>query len=228
MRFKEINITKFYSLSLIYTAILLSIVGFGNYYTWTHGVVQNISLIFVLVWMALYVPLLVSHKYDNWKIKEFGFIVNYKVLLFLIFFLIILFSNKDIPLVIKWKSLFVEVFARTGEEIFFRGFLYTLFLKMFNSQKRPWIWAVVLSSVLFAMVHTQTLLPEYNSNMFDIFTIGISLALLRKWTGSILPAMLIHILIKSFNILGCILGIVFYFIFVLIAYLKKEEVFQFK
>lgn len=78
------------------------------------------------------------------------------------------------------------------------------------------------------MVHTQTLLPEYNSNMFDIFTIGIFLALLRKWTGSILPAVLIHILITSFNILGCILGIIFYFIFILVAYLKKERVFEFK
>ena len=64
--------------------------------------------------------------------------------------------------------------------------------------------------------------------MLDIFTTGILLALLRKWTESILPCMLIHILVKSLGVLGPILGSVLYFMFVLVAYLKKEKVFQFK
>ncbi len=227
MKLKRLNITRFYRLSLIYTFTLLLIVGIGNYYTWIDGIVTSINLLFVLGWLALYFPLFISYKYDHWEIKEFGFIVNYKTVLFLIVFLILLFSNNGIPLTINWKSLFLETFSRTGEELFFRGFLYVLFLKIFNNQNKPWIWAVVLSSLLFSMVHTQTLLPEYNSTMFDIFTIGIVLALLRKWSGSILPCILIHILIKSFNILGCILGIIFYFMFVLVAHFKKEKVFQF-
>lgn len=228
MKFKELNITRFYRLSLIYTFLLLLVVGIGNYHTWSGGVVTNINLIFVLGWLALYFPLFISYKYDHWEIKEFGFIINYKIILFLVGFLILLFSNNGIPLMINWKSLFLETFSRAGEELFFRGFLYALFLKIFNNQKKPWIWAVFLSSLLFAMVHTQTLLPEYSTGMFDIFVIGVFLAFLRKWTGSILPSILIHIIIKSFNVLGCIVGIIFYFIFVLVAYLKKERVFEFK
>ncbi|WP_408608756.1 hypothetical protein [Alkaliphilus serpentinus] len=77
------------------------------------------------------------------------------------------------------------------------------------------------------MVHTQTLLPEYSSNMFDIFMIAVVLALLRKGTESILPCILIHILVKSFDVLSCILGIVLCFLFVLAAYFKKEKVFKF-
>lgn len=228
MKFKELNITRFYRLSLIYTFTLLLIVGIGNYYTWSDGAVESINLLFLLGWIALYVPCFISHKYDHWEIKEFGFIVNYKTLLFLTIFLIILFSNKGMPLVRNSKSVFLEIFSRAGEELFFRGFLYALFLKIFKNQKKPWIWAVILSSILFATVHTQTLLHEYSSNMFDIFMIGFFLALLRKCTESILPCMLIHILIKSFDVLSCILGIVLYFVFVLIAYLKKEKVLQFK
>lgn len=227
MKFKKINITKFYRLGLIYTFTLLLIVGIGNYYTWKSGTLENINLLFLLGWVALYVPLFIFHKYDHWEIKEFGFIINYKILLFLVVFLIILFSNKGIPLIRNWKSVFFETFARTGEELFFRGFLYALFFKIFNNQNRPWIWAVIFSSSLFTIVHTQTLLPDYSSNMFDIFMIGFFLALLRKWTESILPCMLIHIFIKSFDVLGCILGIVFYFVFVLVAYFKGEKVFQF-
>ncbi|KAB3529587.1 hypothetical protein [Alkaliphilus serpentinus] len=61
--------------------------------------------------------------------------MNYKTLLFLTLFLIILFSNKGMPLVRNSKSIFLEIFARTGEELIFRGFLYTLLLKIFNNQK---------------------------------------------------------------------------------------------
>lgn len=226
---KKINITRSYKFGVFYTLSFLLIAGIGNYYTWSKGPVESLNLLFILGWVFLYIPFFTYHKFDNWKIKEFGFIVNYKVLGCIVLFLAILFLNNEIPIASNWKSTIMEVVARTGEELFFRGFLYVLFLKIFNKQKRSWIWAIILSSICFTMVHTQTFLPEYQNSMIDVFKIGVFLALLRKWSKSILPGMLIHIFIKSFNILGLILGTALYIVFILIAYFrKKEKVFEFK
>ncbi|WP_192929743.1 hypothetical protein [Alkaliphilus serpentinus] len=67
MKFKELNITRFHWLSLIYIFTLVLIAGTSNYYTWSPGTVENINLLVLLGWIALYVPLLVSHKYDLGK-----------------------------------------------------------------------------------------------------------------------------------------------------------------
>ncbi|UNC93883.1 CPBP family intramembrane glutamic endopeptidase [Candidatus Contubernalis alkalaceticus] len=115
----------------------------------------------------------------------------------------------------------IQVFARTGEELFFRGFLYTLIIKIFKHENKPWLWAIFLSSLLFALVHTQTFLPEYGTNMTTIFMIGYVLALLRKWTNSILPAIMIHVFVQS-NILGVIFSVIIYYLFISISYMKKE------
>lgn len=229
MKLLELNITRSYKLGLLYTFVFLLLASIGNYYTWSSGPVEEVNLIFLFGWLFLYTPFFIYSIWGKWEINEFGFIVNYKTIIFIIVLLVILSQNNDIPPINNWNSTFIEIFARMGEELFFRGFLYVLFLKIFNKKKKPWIGAVIISSILFAIIHTQTFLPDYENNMIDIFNMGVFLALLRKWSGSILPGALLHILVKTFNIYGCILGIVFYLIFISVAYfIKKEKVFKFK
>src|SRR5699024_2086499 len=143
MKLKELDIKNIYKKGLIYTSIILLISGITNFYTWSQGPVENIKILYIFCWLALYIPFFIYHKYDGWKIKEFDFVFNYKILLTLLV-AVVIFYNYEIPFTINWKSSFIEMFARTGEELFFRGFLYTLFLKIFKNQNRPWIWAVIL------------------------------------------------------------------------------------
>lgn len=224
MKSERLNIIKSYKYSLIYISVFLLISGVANYYTWSKEGIERVNLLFVLVWIALYAPLFIYHKYSDWQICEFGFTFNYKSLIFLIVVLVISFLNKSVAFVNDWNKTFIEVFARTGEELFFRGFLYALFLKMFKNQKSPWIWAVILSSLLFMVVHTQTFLLDYSNNMIDVLKMGIIFALLRKWTNSILPGLLLHMIGQTYDLLGCILSFMFYYLFVLVSYLKKEKV----
>src|SRR5574340_565579 len=106
---------------------------------------------------------------------------------------------------ITWQSAAIEAFARTGEELFFRGFLYALLLKLFHTRKWPWLWAAVVSSILFAAVHTQgfqsTFLVSTSGitagnnilgRLLNVFMSGLLIALLRYWSDSILPGALIH------------------------------------
>lgn len=169
----------------------------------------------------MYVPFFYYLFCDNWKIKDFGFVLNYQVATILVVIIVFIMFRVEHISLINWQSSMIETFARTGEELFFRGFLYTLLLKIFRSKKKPWLWAVIISSLAFALMHTQTFLPEYNSSMLDIFILAMIMALLRKWTGSILFAISIHVLLKA-GILGVIFGLIGYLLFVLVSYLKGE------
>jgi len=73
------------------------------------------------------------------------------------------------------------VFAPLGEEILFRGFLYRNFR---DSMSRP--LAIVLSGVIFGLVHMH---PGY---FIPLTGIGIALALLYEWTGSLWVPVLAH------------------------------------
>lgn len=216
---------KIYILGIIYIVFLTILGGIINYFTWKEGSVTGINYIYILIWIALYLPILVFRKYAQWKITEFGFSVNYRLLiLFLIFLYFIFrfiesisFSFENIQII------FMETFARTGEELFYRGFVYTLILKLFKDKRKPWIWAVLLSSASFTLIHTQIFLPEYYSRIVDIFGLAVLLALFRHWTKSILPGMLIHISFKT-GFSGVILGVIGYMFMILVAFIKGEKV----
>jgi uncharacterized protein len=73
------------------------------------------------------------------------------------------------------------VVAPVTEELFFRGFVMTGFLKRY----RPWT-AIVLSSLLFSVFH---LIPY---QYFGAFVLGLVMAWLRWRTGSLWPCLLLH------------------------------------
>jgi len=78
--------------------------------------------------------------------------------------------------------LVIAIIGPAGEEILFRGYLYTVIKKRFNMAA-----AVVVSAFLFAAIHGQPLA------LLPIFAIGVALALLYEYTGSLLPCIVLHV-----------------------------------
>ncbi|MBN2713487.1 MAG: CPBP family intramembrane metalloprotease [Planctomycetes bacterium] len=101
------------------------------------------------------------------------------------------------PLKPQWIRIAFGAFAIIGapltEEMFFRGMLYG-FLK----RKMPWGFAAVTSGLLFGLIHGKWF-------ALPIGMLGVYLACVREYTGSLLISMLIHGL---FN--GMMIGILLY------------------
>ncbi len=81
---------------------------------------------------------------------------------------------------LAWVFVLLCVLVPVGEEVFFRGFIY--------GTLRRWsrVWAVVLSSVLFAAVHLQVV------HFLPILLLGVVLALLYERTGSLAGSIAVH------------------------------------
>ncbi len=75
------------------------------------------------------------------------------------------------------------------EELLYRGFLY----QSFAARWRP-IWAVVASAALFSIAH----LNIYQ--VLPLFVLGVLLALVARFSGGLLAAMLVHFCNNSFAI----------------------------
>ncbi|OLC29753.1 MAG: hypothetical protein AUH31_06125 [Armatimonadetes bacterium 13_1_40CM_64_14] len=81
---------------------------------------------------------------------------------------------------VVWLLVLLCVLVPIGEEVFFRGFIY-------NTLRRwGWVWAVILSSVLFAAVHLQIV------HFLPILLLGVVLAVLYQRTGSLVASMAVH------------------------------------
>lgn len=94
-----------------------------------------------------------------------------------------LFEQTDSPLVLFLGGAVIAPFV---EEVFFRGFV-------FAGLRGRWSWqrAAVVSSALFAVAHV---VP---TSVLPIFILGIVFALLYQVSGSIWPAILMHMLTNS-------------------------------
>lgn len=86
------------------------------------------------------------------------------------------------------------IIAPVAEEILLRGYLYGK-LKQYTAR---WV-AIILVSALFGALHGQW------NVAIDTFMLSVAACLLRDWTGSLWPAMLIHIM-KN--------GLAYYFLFI--------------
>ncbi len=89
----------------------------------------------------------------------------------------------------------VTVSVPIGEELFFRGFLYTLLRDRWGAP-----WAIGLSSLLFALVHGVhgLTLPAW----LPILPVGLVLAGLAEKSRSLLPPILAHGVLNLLAVLG--------------------------
>lgn len=226
------------AIGILYAAFVLAIGAYFNYVIpYDSNPTIAPSMIQLLLWVLLYLPLGLMVMIAKWDVADFGFSITTNLGL-AILFIIPVCGATTWGVQASWLSAIIESFARTGEEIFFRGFLFVLLLKIFAAKRQPWVWAVLISSVLFAFVHTQTFQSDFFAKraesstyvvierLFNLLLIAVFLALLRHWTQSILPSAIIHSTLAAgiFTIPFCFL---IYAIIVFIAYLRKEKVLLF-
>ena len=237
-KLKQANEGKWLFWGGLYGILLLAIGSTLNYTEpYTPGPATNPVLWQLLFWAALYLPVIGLPLAAHWKVTDFGFSLSpYLALAALIVTLLCAaLTNAKAG---TWGSGALEAFARTGEEVFFRGFLITFFMQLFGKKRRAWLWAVIASSLLFALAHTQTFQPSFSSQngsaltaalytiverLLNVFGIGLVLALLRVGTRSILPGAIAHSIINS-NLLALPFVLVIYGLIIFWATRRGEQV----
>ncbi len=108
---------------------------------------------------------------------------------------VLLAQSKYAPLS-TYASLLVATFvAPICEEVFFRGFVL-----MGLARGMPTGWAILISSLLFALAHGDP------ASFAVLFIIGLALAFLRWRTRSLWPSILLHILNNGLGALLIVLS----------------------
>src|SRR5436190_10488314 len=84
----------------------------------------------------------------------------------------------------------VAVFAGVGEELFFRGVLQRLFIKLF---KNAWL-GILVTAFIFSAIHLQFY------GFIPRFILGVLLGLLYWYSGSLWPAIIAHFAYDAFAV----------------------------
>jgi membrane protease YdiL (CAAX protease family) len=79
--------------------------------------------------------------------------------------------------------------AGISEEFLYRGFVFMAFVRMIVNFGAPNIAAAILSSAWFSLAH----LYQGRRGIITTFVVGMIFALMRIWTGSLIPAVAAHI-----------------------------------
>jgi uncharacterized protein len=99
--------------------------------------------------------------------------------------------SKHTPKDLLLNIVFISVFAGVGEELFFRGVLQRLFIKL---TKSPWA-GIILTAVLFSGFHVQFF------GFFPRLFLGILLGGLYWYSGSLWTAILAHFVYNALIII---------------------------
>ena len=141
----------------------------------------------LLAYPLMWGPVFVARHTQGRKLTEYGFGLNVKALVgaavTAIFLLAWPWSNNSFA-----KSL-LEAYARTSEELLFRGFLIGELVRLLENSHRKNIWAAIVSSVVFAGMHTHhglrlMILRKLPNSVFLGFT--------AVWTDSTLLPIAVH------------------------------------
>jgi membrane protease YdiL (CAAX protease family) len=194
----------------------------------------------IILWSLLYIPIFFIPLFSNWKITNMGFSFNRRILIALI--PVVLLCG---PIAINFNQVYEttllsnisEAFARTGEELFFRGFLILFITKLLKKNDKAFIWAALFSSIIFAGIHTQTFQANYfqDSSSSQVYLIlerflnltlaGVFFAILRIWSHSIIPSVVAHSILNG-GPFTLPFSITIYIFIVLFAFILGEDVFH--
>ena len=123
---------------------------------------------------------------------------NYLIILFTIFSfftcVIAYFTYEYVPIISK--ILYFIFIVGLGEELLFRGYLQSSFNRYFG---KPFIianvefgWGLILSALLFGLMHALVTTPPTCYWALFTFVLGLTLGFIREKDGSILSAVLLH------------------------------------
>lgn len=201
----------------LYTVVVILLFAYANYshpYSPEPATTANFWTLFF--WGLLYVPVIVlpltttANTVKPWRVTGFGFTLNVFMVVVSVVCVLLLAALKTPS--ITWTSAILEAFARTGEEVFFRGFLLALFARLFEQKRHPRRWAILLSALIFTLIHTQTFRPEFGEwyssaymplayrifeRLLNLFLTALEIALLCAWTRSVLPVAILHSALNS-------------------------------
>jgi membrane protease YdiL (CAAX protease family) len=238
-KLKDSNDKKWLLWGSLYAAILFAVICLLNYSTPTSpGPVTELIPWQFILWGFLYLPIIVGPIIAGWKVTGFGFSLSPQLGLACLLVIGLCGpltggASRD-----SLGGAAIEAFARTGEEVFFRGFLFFIFIRLFDHQRKAWLWAVFGTSILFALAHTQTFQQSFPNQdgsssaaggyaiierLLNVFGAAVILGLLRAWTKSILPGAMIHGLLNS-GILTMPFILVIYFLLIFWAYRRGEQI----
>lgn len=162
----------------------------------------------VLLYLPIYGAFIYSNRKWNWSLDEWGFglkgrnwlSIGLAILALLIVWLPLppielgslrigdLGSLREMFAQAGFSIQFFGGYARVAEELLFRGFALILFRRIFSRSRYSWLWAILISSALFALVHTHKV-----SQMIQLFLgAAIPLAAFTLWTRSISTAFVLH------------------------------------
>jgi hypothetical protein len=88
--------------------------------------------------------------------------------------------------------LFIAVFAGVGEELFFRGVLQRILIKLFRSP----VAGIIVTAIVFSAIHFQFY------GFIPRFLLGVLLGLVYWYSGSLWPAIVAHTVYDAFAIVA--------------------------
>ncbi len=99
-------------------------------------------------------------------------------------------TEKIMPRTRREALVYVALACAAGisEEFLYRGFVFMAFVRMIVNYASPNAAAALLSSAWFSLAH----LYQGRRGTITTFVVGIIFALIRIWTGSLIPAIAAH------------------------------------
>ncbi len=169
-----------------------------------------------LVAIGVVASLVVSVARHKWTLTEWGFSLDRRILVSLTFIAlgtILNLMDTRMPRGVQYEDawLFPYVGYSTVEELVFRVILISQLVKLFSSVRFAALWAILISSLAFTVVHMP--IKSY-FQLQDLFVNSILFGTIYCVTGSVLVPMYFHVLGNTQQVsgyLGAIVSLGLYF-----------------
>lgn len=211
-----------YTAAVLYAAIVTVVVAIANASgPYDPDTPTKLDPALFLLWTLLYLPTLVLPGVGGWRLRDLGWGLGAIGLVFCVLIVGLCGGVARINATLDWRDAAVEAFARTGEEVFVRGFIFRLIERAFRGRRYGMAWAVVGSALLFTGMHTTAFSAAVQigrdatpaayvviERLGDIFLLALGLGLLRAATGSIIPGAFVHAIANGGAITAPFVGLI--------------------